>query len=140
MWIIYAFVSAIFASLTAIFGKVGLKNVDSTLATTVRSLIMAGFLVVTAIVLKKFQGFSLNSFSNKEWIFVALSGIAGALSWLFYFYALKNGDTTIVSAVDRLSIVFVMLFAGFALGEGFTIYKIAGVLLIAIGAFLTTIK
>ncbi|MEQ1500128.1 MAG: EamA family transporter [Parcubacteria group bacterium] len=140
MWMIYAFVSAVFASLTAIFGKVGLKGVDSTLATTVRSFIMAGFLGVTALSLKKFQGFSLNSFSGREWLFVALSGIAGALSWLFYFYALKNGDTTVVSAIDRLSIVFVMVFAGFVLGEGFTIYKIAGVLMIALGAFLTTLK
>lgn len=140
MWILYAFISAIFASLTAIFGKIGLKEVDSTLATTVRSFIMAGFLLLTAIALKKFQGFSVNSFSNKEWLFVALSGIAGALSWLFYFYALKNGDTTIVSAIDRLSIVFVVIFAGFILGEGFTLYKILGVLLIALGAFVTTIK
>jgi transporter family protein len=140
MWILYAFISAVFASLTAIFGKIGLKSVDSTLATTVRSFIMAGFLLLTAIALKKFQGFSLNSFSSKEWLFVALSGIAGALSWLFYFYALKNGDTTIVSAIDRLSIVFVVIFAGFILGEGFTLYKILGVLLIALGAFVTTIK
>lgn len=140
MWILYAFISAVFASLTAIFGKIGLKEVDSTLATTVRSFIMAGFLLLTAIALKKFQGFSVNSFSNKEWLFVALSGIAGALSWLFYFYALKNGDTTIVSAIDRLSIVFVVIFAGFILGEGFTLYKILGVLLIALGAFVTTIK
>lgn len=140
MWMIYAFVSALFAGLTAIFAKIGLKGVDSTLATTVRSFIMAGFLGVTAVALKKFQGFSLNSFSSKEWLFVVLSGIAGALSWLFYFYALKNGDTTVVSAIDRLSIVFVLIFAGFILGEGFTAYKIAGVLLIALGAFLTTLK
>ncbi len=137
---IYAFVSALFAGLTAIFGKIGLKEVDSTLATTVRSFIMAGFLGITALSLKKFQGFSINSFSSKEWLFVALSGVAGALSWLFYFYALKNGDTTVVSAIDRLSIVFVMVFAGFVLGEGFTTYKIAGVLMIALGAFLTTLK
>ncbi len=140
MWMIYAFVSALFAGLTAIFGKIGLKEVDSTLATTVRSFIMAGFLGITALSLKKFQGFSINSFSSKEWLFVALSGGAGALSWLFYFYALKNGDTTVVSAIDRLSIVFVMVFAGFVLGEGFTTYKIAGVLMIALGAFLTTLK
>ncbi|MFZ2522534.1 MAG: EamA family transporter [Minisyncoccia bacterium] len=140
MWIVYALVSASFAGLTAIFAKIGLNGVDSTLATTVRSFIMAGFLGATALALKKFQGFTLNSFSNNEWLFVFLSGIAGALSWLFYFYALKNGDTTVVSAIDRLSIVFVMVFAGFILGEGFTVYKIAGVVLITLGAFLTTIK
>ncbi len=139
-WIIYALVSALFAGLTAILAKIGLKGVDSTLATTVRSLIMAGFLLTTAVLLKKFQGFSLTSFSNREWLFVFLSAIAGALSWLFYFYALKNGDTTVVSAIDRLSIVFVMVFAGFILGEGFTIYKVVGVVLITLGAFLTVVK
>lgn len=140
MWMIYALVSALFAGMTAIFGKIGLKGVDSTLATTIRSFIMAGFLGITALSLKKFQGFSVHSFSSKEWLFVCLSGIAGAMSWLFYFYALKNGDTTVVSAIDRLSIVFVVIMAGFFLGEGFTVYKVAGVILIAIGAFLTTLK
>jgi bacterial/archaeal transporter family protein len=140
MWMIYGLVAAFFAGLTAIFGKIGLKGVDSTLATTIRSFIMAGFLGVTALSLKKFQGFSFASFTGKEWLFVVLSGVAGALSWLFYFYALKNGDTTVVSALDRLSIVFVVIMAGFFLGEGFTLYKVSGVVLIAIGAFLTTLK
>ncbi|MSU45019.1 MAG: EamA family transporter [Candidatus Zambryskibacteria bacterium] len=140
MWVFYALVSALFAALTAIFGKIGLKEIDSTLATTVRSFIMAGFLGITAIALKKFQGFSLDSFTNKEWLFVVLSGVAGALSWLFYFYALKSGSALGVSVVDRLSIIFVFVLAVMFLGESFTMPKVLGVILIAIGAFLTTMK
>lgn len=140
MWILYAFISAGFAGLVAVFGKLGLKNIDSTLATTVRAFIMAGFLGITAFALKKFQGFSLSTFTGREWMYISLSGIAGALSWLFYFVALKNGTAVTVSAIDRLSIVFVLVFAALFLGEGFTTWKVAGVLCIALGAFLTTLK
>lgn len=140
MWIIYAFISALFAGMVAVLAKLGLKNVDSTLATTVRAFIMAGFLGITAGVLKKFQGFSLATFTGREWMYIALSGVAGALSWLFYFVALKNGTAVTVSAIDRLSIVFVLVFAALFLGEGFTVWKVVGVLCIALGAFLTTLK
>lgn len=140
MWILYALISALFAGLVAVFGKLGLKNIDSILATTVRSFIMAGFLGVTALALKKFQGFSLSTFTGREWVYIALSGVAGALSWLFYFVALKNGTAVTVSAIDRLSIVFVLVFAALFLGEGVTLWKVVGVLCIALGAFLTTLK
>ncbi|MEI6843378.1 MAG: EamA family transporter [bacterium] len=140
MWILYALGSAFFASLVAVLGKIGLKNIDSTFATTIRAIIMAVFLFLVSVSLKKFNGVSISTFGSREWIFVALSGIAGALSWLCYFFALKYGSATVVSAIDRLSIVFVAILAGLFLGEGFTIYKIAGVLLIAVGAFLTIWK
>lgn len=140
MWVTFAFVSAFFAGLTAIFGKIGLKGVDSTLATTVRSFIMAGFLGVTALALKKFQGFSVHTFTSKEWLFIALSGIAGALSWLFYFYALKTGSAVGVSVIDRMSIIFVFVLAVLFLGESLTLWKVSGVVLIAIGAYLATMK
>src|SRR3989338_3180035 len=91
MWLLFAFLSAIAAAGVAIFAKLGLQTIDSTLATTVRSVIMAGFLVIVSFLLKKFDGFSLTSFSSREWILIALAGIAGALSWLFYFFALKQG-------------------------------------------------
>lgn len=137
MWILYAISSALFASLVAIFGKLGLKGVDSTFATTIRAVIMAVFLLIIAVSLKKFNGVSLSTFGSKEWLFVALSGIAGALSWLCYFFALKYGTTTTVSALDRLSVVFVAVLAFLFLGETMTVYKITGVILVAIGAFLT---
>ena len=140
MWMLYAFISALFAGLVAVLGKLGLKNIDPTLATTVRAFIMAGFLGITALTLKKFQGFSIASFTGREWAYIALSGVAGALSWLFYFVALKNGTAVMVSAIDRLSIVFVLVFAALFLGEGFTMWKVLGVVCIACGAFLTTLK
>ena len=106
-WIIYALLSAAFAGLVAIFGKVGIKDIDSTLATTVRSVIMAGFLLITALMLGKVK--YLSSIDNKALLFITLSGIAGALSWLMYFVALRTGPASGVVAGDRLSggVVFV---------------------------------
>ncbi|MEK7134664.1 MAG: EamA family transporter [Patescibacteria group bacterium] len=136
MWVLYAFLAAGFAALVAIFGKIGLKGIDSTLATTVRGIIMALFLVCVAFAMRKFDGFSLQSFTGREWIFIILAGIAGALSWLFYFSALRAGPAGAVSAIDRLSIVFVVILAAIFLGEAFT-WKIGiGALLMASGAIL----
>lgn len=140
MWIAYAFLSAFFASLVAIFGKIGLKGIDSTLATTVRAFIMAIFLGLVALAFKKFQGFALSSFTGKEWLMISLSGIAGALSWLFYFFALKNGNATAVSAIDRTSIIFVAVLAALFLGESFGWKTGLGVVLIASGIYLITLK
>ncbi len=140
MWIAYAFLSAFFASLVAIFGKIGLKGIDSTLATTVRAFIMAIFLGLVALAFKKFQGFTLTSFTGKEWLMISLSGIAGALSWLFYFFALKNGNATAVSAIDRTSIIFVAVLAALFLGESFGWKTGLGVVLIASGIYLITLK
>ncbi len=136
-WIIYALLSALFASLVAVFGKIGLKEVDSTLATTVRAVIMACFLVALSLSLGKSS--LLGTISQKTLGFIALSGIAGALSWLFYFFALKHGSATVVASLDRLSIVFVFILAIFFLGEAFTWTKLAGILLIAFGAILTVL-
>ncbi len=117
VWVIYALLSAVFAALVAIFGKMGLKNIDSTLATTVRSVIMAAFLVLVSLSLKKTA--LLNTIEGKALLFIVLSGIAGAISWLFYFYAIKEGSASTASAIDRLSIVFVFIVAVIFLGENF---------------------
>jgi len=138
MWLLFAFLSAFMAALVAIFAKLGLKEIDSTLATTIRSIIMAVFLVLVALALRKFDGFTLSSFTSKEWLLIALAGIAGALSWLFYFFALKHGAAGPVAAIDRLSIVFVVVLAALFLGEGFGLYVILGALLMAAGAVLIT--
>lgn len=140
MWIIYAFLSAITASLVAIFGKLGLKNVDSTLATTIRAIIMALFLISVSLALKKFQGFSLSSLSSKDWLLIVLAGIAGALSWLFYFFALKIGPASQVAVIDRLSLVFVILLAALFLGESLTLKVVLGAILMVIGAILIVLK
>ncbi|HNX10803.1 MAG TPA: EamA family transporter [bacterium] len=140
MWLLYAFLSAIFAAGVAIVGKIGLKNIDSTLATTIRSIIMAGFLVIVSLFLKKFHNFSWGSLAGKDWLLIALAGVFGALSWLFYFFALKNGQATPVVAIDRLSLVFVFVMALLFLGEQFSLRALIGVLFMVSGAILISIK
>ena len=136
MWFLYALLSALTAALVAVFAKLGLKEVDTTLATAVRAVIMAAFLVAAAFFLGKFADFSLSSFGGREWIFIFAAGIAGALSWLFYFLALRDGSASGVVAIDKLSIVFVVLLAAVFLGEGFGAKVALGVVLTVAGALL----
>lgn len=136
MWVVYAFISAITAALVAIFGKLGLKNIDSTLATTIRSVIMALFLLIVSLLLGKYRHFSLANFSTREWVLIVLAGIAGALSWLFYFFALQQGDASKVVAIDRLSIVFVVILAALFLNESLGWRSLVGVTLMVGGALL----
>ena len=140
MWIVYAFLSALTAALVAIFAKLGLKNIDSTLATAVRAVIMGFFLVSVAFAFRKFDGFSFASFTGKEWILIILSGIAGALSWLFYFFALKTGTASQVVAIDKLSVVMVVILAAIFLGEAFTWRVAVGATLMTIGAIFLTLN
>lgn len=138
LWILYALLSAIAAALVAIFGKIGVSGVDSTLATTVRSIIMAVFLIVISFSLGKFN--ELPTLNGRIFVFIVLSGLAGAISWLFYFAALKVGPATGVAALDRLSILFVLIFAVLALNETFTLKSGVGAALVAIGTILLSIK
>ena len=138
MWILYALLSAVFAAAVAILGKIGLKNVDSTLATTIRAVVMALFLVGAATVLQKFSLFK--TVSNHTLTFIIFSGIAGALSWLFYFFALKYGPASGVTALDRLSVVFVVILAAIFLGEALTAKSVLGLLFIVGGALLLVLK
>lgn len=140
MWLTYAFLSAFFAALVAILGKLGLKGIDSTLATTVRSVVMAVFLVLVSLSFGKFQGFSFDSFTQRDWLLIILSGIAGAVSWLFYFFALKDGAVSSVVAIDRLSIVFAIVLAGLFLGEALTWKSLLGAVFVVFGAILITRK
>jgi len=138
-WLIFSILSALMASLVAVFGKLGLKNIDSTLATTIRSIVMALFLIITSFVLKKFDGFSFHSMVLKDWILIVLAGIAGAMSWLFYFMALKSGNATKVVAIDRLSLVFVAVLAFIFLGETLNWQEMIGVAMMVGGAIIVSI-
>jgi bacterial/archaeal transporter family protein len=133
-WIPLALIAAGFAALVAILGKIGLKDIDTTLATTVRAVIMAGFLVIVSLALGKFNFSALPT--GKPLLFITLSGIAGALSWLAMFAALKIGPAPGVSALDRLSVVFVLFFSILFLGTQFTWKALLGALLITTGAIL----
>lgn len=140
MWVLYAFLAAISAALVTILGKAGLKDLDVTLATTIRAIIMAVFLVLVSLGLKKFGGFSLQVLGSKDWVLIILAGIAGAASWLFYFAALKYGLASKVAAIDRLSIVFIVVLSAIFLGETLGWKTFFGALLIAGGALLITLK
>lgn len=134
MWWIYALLSSVAAAGVAIFGKLGLQGIDSTLATALRSIIMAVFVVLAALLLGKFNGFTLASLSGRAWLFIALAGVSGALSWIFYFFALKIGLVSKVVVIDRLSVVFALVLAAIFLGEAFTWKTVLGAVLMVSGA------
>ncbi len=133
-WIFLALLGAVFAALVAILGKVGLQGLDTTLATTVRAVIMAVFLVLVSLGLGKIELGALPH--GRPLLFIILSGIAGALSWLAMFSALKLGPAPGVSALDRTSVVFVLIFSILFLGTQFTWKAALGAGMIAAGAML----
>ena len=117
-WLLYALVSAFFAALTAIFAKLGLKEVNSDLATAIRTAII---LVITwGIVLFRGNAAGINQLSKNNWIFLTLSAFATGLSWLFYYKALQLGKASEVSAIDKGSIVFTILLSFLFLKEPLT--------------------
>ena len=140
MWLILAICSAVAAAAVAILGKLGLKGVDPVFATTIRSLIMAGFLVITSLFLNKFNSVNFAALSKRDWWLIAGAGIAGAISWLFYFLALKIGLATKVVVIDRLSLVFVVLLAAVFLGEALSWRVVLGALLMVAGAIIISLK
>jgi len=140
MWIIYAFFSAITAALVTIFAKAGLKNIDVILATTIRAVIMVAFLLLTTATLGKFNEFSFKSLTGKDWWLIIAAGTFGALSWLFYFVALKYGLPSHVAAIDKLSLVFIIILGILFLQETFHWLVILGGILMVIGAILISIK
>ncbi|MNM91141.1 EamA-like transporter family protein [compost metagenome] len=140
LWIIYALLSAVAASLVAIFGKIGLQNIDANAATAIRSVIMALFLIGVVLVQGKFTELGEILSQKKALSFIVLSGIAGALSWLFYFLALKYGKVSQVGPIDKLSVVIAVILAFIFLGERISWINAGGVVLIAVGALLVAVK
>jgi len=134
LWILFGFLSALFAALVAIFGKIGVKNIDTTLATTVRAVIMALFLIIVSLVLGKQS--LISQINSKAMLFIVLSGVAGALSWLSYFLALKIGEVKGVAVLDRFSVVLAILLAALFLGESITVKNWIGMILITAGLLL----
>lgn len=140
MWLLFSILSAITAALVAIFGKLGLQKIDTTLATTIRSTIMAAALIILSLSLKKFSGFSLHDLAGRQWTYIVFAGLAGAASWLFYFAALKLGLATKVAALDRTSIVFVVIFSALFLGEALTWKAALGAVFMVGGAILLAVR
>lgn len=128
MWWIYALLSAVFAALTAIFAKVGVKNIDSDLATAIRTTII--FVLVWGIALFKGTIPAVQTVQRQTWIFLVLSGCATGLSWLFYFKALQIGKVAQVAPVDKLSVALAIILSIIFLGEAVTWKMAIGALLI----------
>jgi transporter family protein len=137
-WFYWAFLSAVFAAFTAIFAKIGIKGVDSDLATLIRTAII--IVVLSAFVW--FAGKWSNPFalSSKTWIFLSLSGLATGASWVCYFRALQIGEASKVAPVDKLSLVLVAIFAFTFLGERPSLREWAGIAMVAGGVMVLAIK
>ena len=137
-WQFWALLSAVFAALTAIFAKVGVENVDSDLATFIRTITI--LLVIGAILTAREQWQGWGAISTRTFTFLILSGLATGASWLCYFRALKIGDAARVAPIDKLSVVLVALFGVLFLGERLSEWNWAGVALIAAGAVLVAYR
>lgn len=133
-WQAWALLSAAFAALTAIFGKVGVENINSDFATLIRTAVILA--VVAGIVAATGAWQPLASVSNKSWVFLTLSALATGASWLCYYRALKLGPAAQVAPIDKLSIVLVAIFATLFLGEKLSGKNWLGIALIAVGAIL----
>lgn len=122
------------AGLVPIFGKVGLQSVDANTATAIRAVVMALFLITWVIIQGNFGHFGTILANKKALVFIIFSGIVGALSWLFYFLALKYGKVSQVAPVDKLSVVIATILAIIFFGEKLSLFNKIGVILITIGA------
>lgn len=137
-WITWSLLSALFAGATAILAKQGVSNVNSNLATAIRTSVI--LVVAWGIAFATVPSSSILQISRKSMTFLVLSGLATGLSWLCYFRALQLGEASRVAPLDKLSVVFVVVFAALFLGERLTMTGIAGAAFIAIGALLLAIK
>jgi len=137
-WFIYALIGAIFAAFSTIFAKIGLRGLNSITVTTLRSIIIT--IIIFIIFILEIRNINnLFNLSNKDYIFVILSALFGALSWIAFFYALKIGEASNVSIIDRSSFLFVVLFSIIILNEELTIQKVVASILMFIALVLLVI-
>lgn len=131
MWILYAILSAFFAALVSILAKIGLKGINSNLATALRTIVVLVMAWVIVFITGKHR--EIGTITGKNWRFLIYSGIATGASWLFYFKALQIGEASRVAPIDKLSVVITMIMAFIFLGEPFTFKTALGGLLILAG-------
>ena len=133
MWVVFALLSAFFAALTSILAKIGIQNVNSNLATAIRTIVV--LVMAWGIVFATGKHTEVLNIGQKNIIFLALSGIATGLSWLCYYRALQIGEASKVMPVDKLSLVIGMIMAFIILKETITAKTIIGGVLITVGTF-----
>ena len=134
MWWIYALLSAFFASVTAVSAKIGITNVNSNLATAIRTCVI--LLVAWGIVFTRGEAKGLATLSKQNILFLIISGIATGLSWIFYFKALQLGKVSQVAPVDKLSVALTIVLSVLFLGEALTIKTAIGALFIIVGTLI----
>ena len=137
-WLFWALLSAVFAALTAIFGKIGVAQLNSDFATLLRTGVVLLSLVLIVYATRQYQ--PLSSISPKSYLFLVLSGLATGASWICYFRALKMGNASLVAPVDKLSVVLVALFGVLLLGEKLTLRQWCGIGAIGFGVVLLALK
>lgn len=133
MWWIYALLSAFFAALVAVFAKIGIKGVDSDLATAIRTVVI--LLLAWGIAIFKGTTSQISGLNKTNWTFLILSGCATGLSWLFYFRALQLGEVAKVAPIDKLSVALAILISVIFLGETLTWKAALGAAMIIAGTF-----
>ncbi len=134
MWFVFALMSAVFAALTSVLAKIGIEQVDSNLATAVRTAVVVIMAWLMVFLTNAQRG--LPEISRKSWVFLILSGLATGASWLCYYRALQLGEVSKVVPVDKLSVVFTLILAFIFLHEEFTAKSLIGCILIGAGTLL----
>ena len=137
-WQSWALLSAVFAALTAIFAKVGVSDINSDMATLIRTVIILCVLALIALATGQWE--ELSAISSRTWVFLTLSALATGASWVCYFRALKIGDAARVAPIDKLSIVLVAVFGVFMLGERLSAANWLGVGLCTAGIMLIAMR
>ena len=137
-WLIYALLSALFASLTSILGKVGIENVESNLGTAIRTIVVLVMAWIIVFATKKQR--DIKKIDKRSLIFLILSGVATGASWLCYYKALQDGLASIVVPIDKLSILVTVLFAYIFLKEKLSKKSLLGLILIVVGTLLLLVK
>lgn len=134
MWFVFALLSAVFAALTSILAKIGIGEVNSNLATAIRTIVVV--LMAWGIVFMTNAQCGLSEIGRKSWIFLILSGLATGTSWLCYYKALQMGDASRVVPIDKLSVVITLVLAVIFLHEEFTVKSAIGAVLITAGTII----
>ena len=134
-WAVYALLSAFFAALVAIFGKIGIKDVDSNLAVAIRTVIIVFF--AWGVVLLQGNAADMFKISKHAYTFIVLSALATGLSWMFYFKALQLGEVAKVAPIDKMSIALTVILAIVFLAEKPTLGTVLGAVLVTSGVFVT---
>ena len=133
-WMLYAVLAAVFAALTSILAKMGISGVESNLGTAIRTGVV--LIMAWVIVFARGKQAQLKSIDKKELLFIGLSGIATGASWLCYYYAIQNGDVSVVVPIDKLSIIVTVIFSYFVFKEKLSKKALAGLCLMVVGTLL----